>query len=149
VAHQSARVRPAEWYGVYSTYTASTPRFVIQGKSIHLFLIPAQFGSVDLTEAAVVYTIQGYSQTLAEISGIFALVRIVMVQRGQQKTPVHFFYGKIRDLQWDLAKLLWPDGNSLLEYTTQKGRAFLRDRHSSQLATTKWAAILPPDFNFP
>jgi hypothetical protein len=70
--------------------------------------------------------------------------------RDQKREPVLFLYGRINDLSWDPCRLFWPDQTSFLDYITAKGRAILRTRHPPfTLAISKWAQVLPRDFQFP
>jgi hypothetical protein len=70
--------------------------------------------------------------------------------KGQKRELVFFFYGRIKDLSWDPGRLFWPYQTSLPDYTTAKGRAILRAHHPPlMLVVSKWAQVLPEDFQFP
>lgn len=62
---------------------------------------------------------------------------------------VLFYYGLVCCLQWDLNRIYWKDHSPLLDYSTKKRRALLRNTHSPpQVALRKWDLILLGDFKF-
>jgi hypothetical protein len=83
------------------------------------------------------------------VRGIFYQIRVVPITTGQRKIHIFFFYGRICDFTLDPVHVTWHDHFGLLEYLTQKGRAFLRSCHiTKDLSRKKWHMILPPNFTF-
>jgi hypothetical protein len=57
------------------------------------------------------------------------------------------FYGRTQDLIFDPARLMWSDHTLFLDYSTKKGPALLKARHTPpDLSGTKWQLVLPPKF---
>jgi hypothetical protein len=76
-------------------------------------------------------------------------VEFVSSKRGQKKVVVRFFFGRIRDLDWDPSRFRWSDHQGILDYSTQQGRSLLRACYNTpDLAATRWNLILPPRFQF-
>jgi hypothetical protein len=76
-------------------------------------------------------------------------VRVINTVRGQKKILVLFFYDRVKDLLWDPAPLSRTDGTAFMDFTTQKGRHLLHNRHTPpSLIATKWNMVLPSNFSF-
>jgi hypothetical protein len=158
---QRGRSNPqdGDWFDLYAHPIDPTPLAVIQRKHIpYVQLVHQVFISTTTEE---LFKVRLQSQTLLHIhaadsgaavlriAGFPARVRVISVPRGPKKVQVLFFYGRVRDLSFDPARLVWSDKSNLLAYTTQKGRALLCNQHSPPaMAATKWNVILPPDFKF-
>jgi hypothetical protein len=82
-------------------------------------------------------------------TGIPVRVRVQSVMKGPKKRIILLFYGKIRELVWDPARLRWPEKVEFLHYSTRLSRKLLRKRQPPlQLARRKWSPTLPDDFKF-
>jgi hypothetical protein len=91
----------------------------------------------------------GLGKAVLRVSGFPAQIRIVSTTRGQRKLVVHFFYRRVSDLLFDPARLSWTNNVPFLDYSTPKGRDYLRRRHTPlQLTASKWNLVLPPTFDF-
>jgi hypothetical protein len=74
---------------------------------------------------------------------------VLATAHGQRKISDLFFYGCIRDLDWDPGLLSCNNVTPSLDYTVQLGREILRNPHESlQIAATKWNLVLARDFKF-
>ena len=82
-----------------------------------------------------------------ELIGVVRRVRVVIVKRGPKKSIILFYYGKVRDLDWDLERLQWVDGVPLMEFTSKIGRKMLFKLHSApSVVATKWFWVLSPTY---
>lgn len=132
------------------------PAYVVQGSNVYSLTLPPGTCRIDIHEVAPIYTIQQTSSSLTPINehlpfirGSAQLVRIVVAKRGQKQTEVLFYYGRVRALTWDPNRLFWSDHSPFMDYSTQKGRAFLRRTHPPpRVAEQKWNHTLPADFDF-
>jgi hypothetical protein len=148
----------AEWFGIYDSPQAAVPNAVIQRRHIPGIPILPQRLLVAWTEEF--FTVRTQSCTLhpiravdhgaavMHIRGYPAQVRVIHTSRGQRKLEVFFFYGRLSDLRFDPGRLTWSDQSPFLDYSTQKGRALLKARHTPpDLAKTKWPMVLSEDFH--
>jgi hypothetical protein len=151
---RSPRPQEAEWVGVFALASDPLPFMVILGKYILIGITGNQRIAIHLSEEASHYSIQPRSHILqladytlagGTVRGFPERVRVVEVKRGQKKTVVMFYYGRIRDLDWDPARVTWSDSTPFMEYSTQKGQELLRNRTTPpNLAQKSWNLILPP-----
>jgi hypothetical protein len=105
-----------------------TPAAIIPGTYLPPHPPGRQRRRITVDEAARVYNVQVHSSTLVpqdhlqlDFTGFFERVWVVEAKRGQRKTPILFFYRRIRLLLWDPNRWLWKDHTNILSYTTWKG----------------------------
>jgi hypothetical protein len=55
-------------------------------------------------------------------------VRVEQVVRGPKLKKILLFYGRIKDLEWDLGRIVWSNMKPLMSYSTRMGREFPRKR---------------------
>lgn len=109
---------------------------MLRGQYIYLLLLPIGHGTSDLSKDTEVFLVSSQFQNLQTISladeyFLFLtcyvdIVHIIATTKGQRKTPVLFFYGKLRELTWNLGHILWADHSGLPDYSMAKGRAILK-----------------------
>jgi hypothetical protein len=157
---QSLLPQPEEWLGLCPLVDESLPSLVFQGHAVPKARLDGSQVCIPLVCVPDGFTVQSHSRTLCNIllelssSGLclscsLSRVRVVVTTRDQRKLPVRFFFGPIRDLQLDPTRLVWPDYTGIMEYTTQKGRALLCNKHQvDDLASRKWHPILQARFRF-
>jgi hypothetical protein len=84
-----------------------------------------------------------------QVTGYTARVRIQETTKGPRRKSILLYYGKIRELNWDPARLKWPGDVDFLKYSTKLGRDLLRKRHLPlQLVFKKWPQTLLDNFRF-
>jgi hypothetical protein len=146
--HQANHLFDLEWFGLYDHPADTTPRYVVQRKFVtfppivphrHLITTEEEFYSVRPHSGTLAHShAADLGAAVLPVSGFLARIRIVSTTRGQRKLVIHFFYGRVSDLLFDLARLSWTDNVPFLDYSTPKGRDYLRRRHAPlQLAASK------------
>jgi hypothetical protein len=161
---RSARPSPTEWVGLFPTPDSQAPLIVLQGRDASQGLLNSTTQWLQLTGHHKYYTVLEQSRILVTTPpdatlqpgelrfngfGFIERVRVQSIFRGPKRNLILLYYGKIKDLSWDPARLQWPRGKELLHYTTQLGRDLLRKRQPQlTLATAKWPTLLPATYRF-
>jgi hypothetical protein len=161
----SPRPGKEEWIGLFDPPTAAIPTVVFQGQVFPNYVISQDVQTLVFDDTQGCFTVMPQSKVLLPASevqqvdrrrgrrreyiGTPARVRVQSVAKGPRKKTILFYYGKIRELTWDPAKLKWPEGVEFLHYSTKLGRKLLQQRQPPlQLLRRKWSEALPGDFRF-
>jgi hypothetical protein len=109
---QSFHPQAKKWLGLYLALNDPLPKLVFQGRCTpDLWLIRCRT-AVHYMFIIPWYEVQPQSRTLKEIppeltasgqslSSYISRVRVLQIQHSQRKLVVRFFFGKVKDLDWD------------------------------------------------
>jgi hypothetical protein len=118
--HQfSTRPKDDEWIGVFEHPGAEIPEVVYQGREARLCTISNQPQPITFTERNNFYFVMQRSRTLGmfvgngadgqqlqhNFHGFITRIRIKSVVKGPEKKVIFLYYGRVRDLDWDPARL--------------------------------------------